>query len=99
MNLNSSIVAGVGAGLGIVVAGLGTANGLSYEFAFKIEAGVLFLLWTVMMSLESKFLSINHAEEDSTTPPDPPDRPSSPASDRLLKSPPGSPSSPAPASS
>lgn len=58
MNLNSSIVAGVGAGLGIVVAGLGTANGMSYEFAFKTESGALFVFWLFMLTVGGQYLSI-----------------------------------------
>lgn len=66
MNLNSAIVAGVGAGLGIVVAGLGTANGLSYCFAFKIEAGALFMLWLLLLTVPRENFSLHreHVEDD-----------------------------------
>lgn len=63
MNLNSSVVAGVGAGIGIVVAGLGTANGLSYEFAFRIEGGVLFVLWLICLPVRQELLSIQQPED------------------------------------
>lgn len=59
MNVSSSIVAGVGAGIGILVAGFGTANGLSYAFAFKIEAGALFCVWVYYLFLDGKLVAVD----------------------------------------
>lgn len=45
MNLSGGgVSSGVGNGLGTIIAGYTTAQGFSYEFAFQIEASVLFLL-------------------------------------------------------
>merc|ERR1712232_846325 len=85
MNLNSSVVAGVGAGIGIVLAGLGTAHGLSYSFAFQMGAGVLFVLWLVMLSVDKGLLSISRdADNDGFTSPSNSDSTSSPNSARSL---------------
>lgn len=58
MTISGGVVAGVGSGLGILVGGLGTANGLSYAFAFKVEALVLFALWFGLLTVSRLGLSI-----------------------------------------
>jgi len=43
------VSAGVGNGIGTAVAGFGTANGLPYSFAFRVQAAVLALLWIYLL--------------------------------------------------
>ena len=49
INLSGCVAAGVGSGLGMLVAGFGTAHGLPCAVPFQIEAAVLFLLFLLMM--------------------------------------------------
>mmetsp|Transcript_69361 Transcript_69361/g.130870 ORF Transcript_69361/g.130870 Transcript_69361/m.130870 type:complete len:504 (+) Transcript_69361:21-1532(+) len=58
MTISGGVVAGVGSGLGFVIAGFGTANGFSYGFAFKVEGGALFVLWLGLLSVSRMGFSI-----------------------------------------
>jgi len=44
-----AVSAGVGNGIGTAVAGLGTANGLPFSFAFQLAGGVLGALWLLQL--------------------------------------------------
>lgn len=57
MNLSGGGVAsGVGNGLGTIIAGFTTAQGYSYEFAFQIEASVLFVLLLALLATGERSL-------------------------------------------
>lgn len=58
MNISGGVVAGVGSGIGIIIAGFSTANGFTYCFAFKVEAAVLVTLWMLMLPVNRQNLSI-----------------------------------------
>lgn len=61
------MASGVGNGLGTIIAGFTTAQGYSYEFAFQIEATVLFLLAVALLATSSESLIYRTATE-STAP-------------------------------
>jgi len=61
-----AIAAGLGNGIGTAVAGFGTANGLSYSFAFFLQAAVLGLLWVCMVCTPSSWLQLPLASDDPT---------------------------------
>lgn len=58
MNISGGVVAGVGSGLGIIIAGFSTANGFTYGFAFTVEATFLFILWLIMLPVDRLKMSI-----------------------------------------
>jgi len=51
-----AVSAGIGNGIGTCVAGLGTANGLPYAFAFQLAGGVLVALWVVQIFMPARWL-------------------------------------------
>lgn len=53
-----AVSSGVGNGIGTAVAGFGTANGLSYAFAFQVQAAVLGALWVFLLVLRPAWLSL-----------------------------------------
>ncbi|CAE7313391.1 unnamed protein product [Symbiodinium natans] len=61
INLSGCVAAGVGSGLGMLVAGFSTARGLPYAVPFQIEAAVLFLLLLLMMLTPGARLAISSA--------------------------------------
>lgn len=66
MNLSGGgVSSGVGNGLGTIIAGYTTAQGFSYEFAFQIEASVLFLLSLPLLVTSEDMLIYR----DDTAPP------------------------------
>jgi len=57
MNLSGGgVSSGIGNGLGTIIAGYTTAQGFSYEFAFQIEASVLFLLSLALLMTSKEML-------------------------------------------
>lgn len=52
------VSAGAGNGIGTAVAGFGTANGLSYGFAFYLQAGFLGFLWILLMCTPARLLRL-----------------------------------------
>lgn len=64
MNLSGGVAAGAGNGLGTIVAGFSTASGLSYAFAFRIEAGALIVLWIGLVLVDAELLEIRRREEE-----------------------------------
>mmetsp|Transcript_148897 Transcript_148897/g.285230 ORF Transcript_148897/g.285230 Transcript_148897/m.285230 type:complete len:501 (-) Transcript_148897:16-1518(-) len=64
MNLSGGVAAGVGSGLGIIIAGFTTSCGMSYAFAFTLEGCVLLLLWLeLLLLIPSEKLGIGHEDE------------------------------------
>jgi len=66
VNLSGCVAAGVGSGLGTLLAGFSTAHGLSYGFAFKIEAGVLFILLIALVCTGEKRLAMSSMGAEAT---------------------------------
>mmetsp|Transcript_30356 Transcript_30356/g.68077 ORF Transcript_30356/g.68077 Transcript_30356/m.68077 type:complete len:526 (+) Transcript_30356:34-1611(+) len=62
INLSGCVAAGVGNGLGILIAGFSTAHGFPYALPFQIEAFVLLLLFVAMLLTPSKWLAISSAD-------------------------------------
>lgn len=54
-----AISAGVGNGLGTIVAGMGLANNLGYAFAFQLQAVILFALWLTMLFTPQRLFGIS----------------------------------------
>lgn len=56
-----AVAAGIGNGIGTSVAGFATADGtgLTYGFAFKVQAAILFLLWIFMVSTPAESLNLD----------------------------------------
>eukprot|EP00913_Durusdinium_trenchii_P017776 g16703.t1 len=61
INLSGCVAAGVGNGIGTLLAGSSTANGLPYAFSFQVEAAVLVLLFLLMLLVPSEKLAITSA--------------------------------------
>lgn len=59
-----AIAAGLGNGIGTMVAGYGTANGLPYSFAYAVQASVLALLWLILIATPSSLLVPPNRPED-----------------------------------
>lgn len=53
-----AISAGIGNGLGTIVAGFGTAHGMGYAFAFEMQAVVLFFLWVLLLCTPHRLFDI-----------------------------------------
>eukprot|EP00913_Durusdinium_trenchii_P018943 g17801.t1 len=53
---SGGVASGVGNGLGTIIAGFTTAQGYSYEFAFQIEASVLFVLLLALLATGERSL-------------------------------------------
>lgn len=59
-----AIAAGLGNGIGTAIAGFGTANGLSYSFAFFFQAAALGGLWLCMVATPSSWLQLPLGTDD-----------------------------------
>jgi len=60
----SSSSAALGNLFGTMIAGYGTANGLSYEFAFKLEAAGLVVFWICVLTVKTSDLAIRKDQDD-----------------------------------
>lgn len=58
INLSGCVAAGVGNGVGMLLAGSSTANGLPYAFPFQVEAAVLLLLLLLMVMVPAEKMAI-----------------------------------------
>lgn len=58
INLSGCVAAGVGNGIGMLLAGSSTANGLPYAFPFQVEAAVLMLLFFLLTTVPADRLAI-----------------------------------------
>lgn len=54
-----AISAGVGNGVGTIVAGWGTGSGLGYAFAFQLQAVILGVLWVAMVFTPARLFAIS----------------------------------------
>lgn len=58
------VSAGLGNGIGTAIAGFGTSLGLTYSFAWKVEAGVLSLLWMALLFFNTDAVAIERSQEE-----------------------------------
>eukprot|EP00439_Symbiodinium_sp_Y106_P053128 s2444_g7.t1 len=65
INLSGCVAAGVGAGLGILIAGFSTAHHFPYALPFQIEAAFLFVLFVAMLLTPAGDLAISSADRSS----------------------------------
>lgn len=59
-----AVCAGVGNGLGTAVAGFSTSEGMPYAFAWELEAGVLGVLWLLMLACPAGIFAIGLKADD-----------------------------------